>query len=169
MDNGSVVSTDRHQSYTTSSTNDEPFGGFPTVKDSEQELIETPAPIQQLSLDSKAAYILTGGLGGLGRSIATWLVEHGACNLVFLSRTAGSKIEDLRFVQELESLGCSAFPVAGEAQNMDDVQRAVAAPGCRIKGVIHLAGILRVWYTNSQIPMRVMLTFYTCRILPSSK
>lgn len=98
---------------------------------------------RDLLLHFEAAYILTGGLGGLGRSVATWLVEHGARALVFLSRSAGSDLENLGFVEELESLGCSVFTVSGEVQNVEDVRRAVAAPCRTIKGVIHLAGVLR--------------------------
>jgi D-arabinose 1-dehydrogenase-like Zn-dependent alcohol dehydrogenase len=37
---------------------------------------------------SDRSYLLIGGLGGLGRSVATWMVENGACNLIFLSRSA---------------------------------------------------------------------------------
>ncbi|EMD62135.1 hypothetical protein GGP41_002398 [Bipolaris sorokiniana] len=34
-----------------------------------------------------ATYVLSGGLGGLGRSIARWIVNRGARNLLFLSRS----------------------------------------------------------------------------------
>lgn len=37
---------------------------------------------------SDATYLLTGGLGGLGRSVSTWLAERGARHFVFLSRSA---------------------------------------------------------------------------------
>lgn len=109
--------------------------------------INTPPERQNLSLHSEAAYVLTGGLGGLGRSIATWLIERGARALMFLSRSASSKFEDSKFSEELQSLGCSVFAISGEVQNGKDVQRAVSAPGRTIKGVIHLAGILRVGLT----------------------
>ena len=109
-------------------------------------VIENP----DISFDSKAAYILTGGFGGLGRSVATWLVERGARALVFISRSAGSNADNHRFSLELGSLGCSVFTVTGRAENMEDVRRAVAAPSRAIKGVIHLAGILRVCVFNPE-------------------
>ena len=37
------------------------------------------------ALDGGASYLLIGGLGGLGRAISVWMVEHGAKNLTFLS------------------------------------------------------------------------------------
>ena len=39
----------------------------------------------------RASYVLVGGLGGLGRAIAIWMVQRGARNLTFLFRTAGSQ------------------------------------------------------------------------------
>lgn len=97
-----------------------------------------------LSLDPKASYLLVGGLGGLGKSIASWMVEHGACSLVFLSRSAGSSSEDRAIIAELESQGCSVTAVAGKVQDMNDVLRAASSARCEIKGVIHLAMVLQV-------------------------
>ena len=116
-------------------------------------IIESP----DISFDSKAAYILTGGFGGLGRSVATWLVERGARALVFISRSAGSNADNHRFSLELGSLGCSVFTVTGEIQNMEDVRRAVAAPSRAIKGVIHLAGILRVCVFDPKAVSQVLI------------
>ncbi|KAL8789470.1 MAG: hypothetical protein Q9195_006795 [Heterodermia aff. obscurata] len=99
------------------------------------------API--LALDPKASYILAGGLGGLGRSIATWMAEHGARSLVFLSRSAGQSVNDQAFFTELQSMGCKVSAVAGMTQNMEDVQKAVASAPHPVKGVIQLAMVLR--------------------------
>lgn len=99
---------------------------------------------QKLSLDPKAAYLLAGELGGLGLSLATWLVERGARNLVVLSESAGKTIEAKQLSAEVASLGCSLISVAGKVQSMDDVERAVLMAGRPIKGVVHLAMVLRV-------------------------
>ena len=40
---------------------------------------------KSLRLHASAAYLLVGGLGGLGRAISVWMVEHGARHLIFLS------------------------------------------------------------------------------------
>ena len=99
---------------------------------------------RNLSLDPKASYLLVGGLGGLGRSIATWMVEHGARSLVFLSRSAGSSSEDRAIIAELKDQGCSVSTVAGKVQDMNDVLKAVSSATYGIKGVIHLAMVLQV-------------------------
>lgn len=97
----------------------------------------------EVHLKSDASYLLTGGLGGLGKAISTWLVERGARSLVFLSRSAGQKAEDAAFIRELETCGFSVVTVAGHVENMSDVQKAVAQAPHAVKGVIHLAMVLR--------------------------
>ncbi|KAI0477937.1 hypothetical protein GGR56DRAFT_432914 [Xylariaceae sp. FL0804] len=90
---------------------------------------------------SDAAYLLTGGLGGLGRSISTWLAERGARHFVFLSRSA-EKPEHDAFFQELACLGCTSVGVSGDCANYDDVVRAVKAAGRPICGVLHASMVL---------------------------
>lgn len=99
---------------------------------------------RKLSLDPEAAYLLTGGLGGLGMSLLTWFVEHGARNLVILSRSAGTTPEAQKLFTEVASLGCSVVTVTGRAQSLEDVKEAVAMAGRPIKGIVHLAMVLRV-------------------------
>ncbi|KAI1387971.1 uncharacterized protein F4822DRAFT_430721 [Hypoxylon trugodes] len=109
----------------------------------------TTAPIKsvpqrrRLQFDPTVTYLLVGGVGGLGRSIATWMVERGARNLTFLSRSAGvSKVSKILF-QELESMGCSVTAVSGRVDKMDDVQQAIHRSKSPIKGVVQLAMVLR--------------------------
>ncbi len=44
-------------------------------------------------------------------------------------------------------MGCSATAVSGEVQNERDVRNAVLASDRPIKGVLHLAMVLRVSFT----------------------
>ena len=104
----------------------------------------TMAQHEELLLKESASYLLTGGLGGLGKVISTWLVERGARSLIFLSRSAGKTAEDQDFFRELSSLGCSVCAVPGRAESMDDVKRAILQVPYPIRGVIHLAMVLRV-------------------------
>ncbi|KAM0744888.1 hypothetical protein ACQRIT_000272 [Beauveria bassiana] len=97
----------------------------------------------KMSLDSKATYLLTGGLGGVGKAVSRWMAERGARNLVFLSRSAGRGIGDVAFFTELAVLGCTAIPVRGQVHISADVERAIAAAPSPIKGVLHLAMVLR--------------------------
>ena len=70
---------------------------------------------QALIFDPNASYLLTGGLGGLGKYVATWMVERGARRLIFLSRSAGTGKGDEAFEAELRTLGCIVSFAAGKA------------------------------------------------------
>ncbi|KAI9728591.1 MAG: Type I Iterative PKS [Cirrosporium novae-zelandiae] len=55
-----------------------------------------------LKLDSNATYVLVGGLGGLGRSLANLFVDHGARYLCFISRSGDTSKQAQKLVQDLE-------------------------------------------------------------------
>lgn len=97
-----------------------------------------------ISLPSDVSIVIVGGLGGLGRTVATWLVEKGARDLVFLSRSGGNSPESRSFLEELRSQSCSVTTITGDVANIEDVQRAVTACKRRIAGVIHMPMVLKV-------------------------
>jgi hypothetical protein len=102
----------------------------------------------KIELDPKASYLLTGGLGGLGKTISTWLVERGARSLVFLSRSANSP-ENKKFLRELESSGCAITTAPGKAESPEDVKNAISKAPSQIRGVIHLAMVLKVSHSSA--------------------
>jgi hypothetical protein len=106
--------------------------------------LESSLDIQPIRFKPDAAYLLVGGLGGLGRSLATWMIERGARNLVFLSRSAGISEESKTISKELECMGSSITMVRGSVDNIEDVKRAIETSSTPIKGVFHLAMIQRV-------------------------
>ncbi|KAI0898853.1 hypothetical protein F4806DRAFT_493360 [Annulohypoxylon nitens] len=105
--------------------------------------IESVPQRRNIKFDPSATYMLVGGVGGLGRSIATWMVERGARSLTFLSRSAGLSEVSKDLFRELESMGCSVTAVAGRVDSIDDVQGAVHRSRSPIKGVVQLAMVLR--------------------------
>ncbi|KAJ5168895.1 uncharacterized protein N7482_004489 [Penicillium canariense] len=92
---------------------------------------------------SDGAYLLIGGLGGLGRAVAQWMVEKGAKYLVFLSRNAGAGDHDRQFIDNLELQGCHSLLIQGDVANFADAKRAVAASCRPIKGMIHMAMLMK--------------------------
>ena len=106
--------------------------------------IPSTSQARSFTLDAEASYLLIGGLGGLGRSVATWMVESGARNLIFLSRSAGKGDADQLFFAELESMGCYVSAVAGRVEDIEAVKTAIQQASRPIKGIIHLAMVLRV-------------------------
>ncbi|KAH6869068.1 KR domain-containing protein [Thelonectria olida] len=101
------------------------------------------SPVTKAKFDADASYLLIGGLGGLGRAVSSWMVEHGARSLVYLSRNAGEKVEDQEFIEELRSQDCVVTPVKGSVTVLDDVKRAVATAPSPIKGAINMSMVLR--------------------------
>ncbi|KAJ5056062.1 KR domain-containing protein [Bipolaris maydis] len=98
-----------------------------------------------VELSPSATYMLVGGLGGLGRAVATWMVERGARHLMFLSRSAGQSTNDQAFFQELQCQGCTAQAVQGDVTDIADVERAMASalPGKPIRGILQMSMVLR--------------------------
>ncbi|KAK0130498.1 hypothetical protein ONS96_001017 [Cadophora gregata f. sp. sojae] len=98
---------------------------------------------EDLKLRSDRAYLFVGGLGGLGRSIATWLVEWGAKHIVFMSRSAGNILDDDPFVKEFAVQGCRTTRVSGDVSKYEDVVSAIEAAGEPIGGVFQASMVLR--------------------------
>ena len=66
--------------------------------------MKTYQPGPPASLNPNASYLLVGGLGGLGRSLAGLLVGLGARHLCFISRSGASSNEAKAFLRTMESL-----------------------------------------------------------------
>lgn len=101
---------------------------------------------------SDASYLLVGGLGGLGRSVSTWMVQNGARHIVFLSRSAGDSERDQLFIRELESQGCAVQTIKGSVTEAQEVVNAVSSAAKPIAGVFLMTMVLRV-----SIPLTVIL------------
>lgn len=107
------------------------------------ELASVPSR-RRLSLRGDRAYLFVGGLGGLGRSVATWLVEHGARHLVFMSRSAGKIPDSDPFMIELAAMACSVVRVSGDVTVYGDVEKAINASDLPIGGVLQSSMVLQV-------------------------
>ncbi len=80
------------------------------------------------------AYIITGGLGGLGLAAAQWLAARGATRLVLNSRHAADP-----------GLGLDVRVVPGDIAAPGTAETLVAAAvegGVPLRGVLHAAGVL---------------------------
>ncbi|TGO20105.1 hypothetical protein BTUL_0001g01140 [Botrytis tulipae] len=109
--------------------------GQPTLRN------EVSNPPKKLQLDPEGSYLLIGGLGGLGRAISTYMVEHGARNLIYLGRRAGQSDADQAFVGELKSMGVDVVISRGNINELEDVSRAVAEARTPLKGVLQLTAV----------------------------
>ncbi|PYH97832.1 putative polyketide synthase [Aspergillus ellipticus CBS 707.79] len=94
--------------------------------------------IKSVSFSSNASYLLVGGLGGVGRAVSTWMVERGAPHLTYLSQSAGASDDDVRFINELEVMGCHVQCVKGSVTSIKDIKRAVSECKKPLKGVLQI-------------------------------
>ena len=97
-----------------------------------------------------ASYLITGGTGGLGRSLTHWLVKQGAKNTILASRSGGKNDSTLQLVNEVENLGSGVNIVMAKCDITDreQIQRLTDA-NCDmrpVRGIIHGAMVLQVSY-----------------------
>lgn len=108
----------------------------------EEDTLPLAPTVPKPQFESDATYVLVGGLGGLGKAIAQWMVQNGARNLMFLSRSAGKSQEDQDFFKELSLMNCSAqyFPI--DIADVTALSAAIAQAAMPIKGALHMPLIL---------------------------
>ncbi|MBW8755474.1 MAG: SDR family NAD(P)-dependent oxidoreductase [Sphingomonadales bacterium] len=90
-------------------------------------------------------YLITGGFGGFGKVLATWLVKSGAKHLVLSSRSGASTPEAEAFVKSLKAGGTDVRVVKADAGSEKDITRLLAeikAGPQPLRGVFHLAMVI---------------------------
>lgn len=90
-------------------------------------------------------YLITGGLGAIGRIVARHLCAHYRAH-VYLTGRSEAGAEQLAAVAGIAALGGSASYLACDLSDREDVARAVAsihADGHRLHGVLHSAGMIK--------------------------
>ena len=93
---------------------------------------------------STANYVLIGGLGGLGRFICTWMVEHGARQLNVISRSGLTSAEAQSTHTAITKTGSTLNVFAADACDRPTVRSILSSirKNGPIKGIINLAMIL---------------------------
>lgn len=99
-----------------------------------------PAKSPKAIQDPAASYVITGGTGGLGRSITRWLGQEGARHIILLSRsgTRQKGVEEL--VREQRQQGINVVVRNCDVANAEEVHETLTechATMPPIKGVIH--------------------------------
>lgn len=103
----------------------------------------TPKPPAPTRLRADATYLLPGGLGGLGRSIAKWMArpEQGAKNLIFLSRSGDEAETTRELLSELAATGVRAK--AFKCNVSDEAQLVAALKEAENEGFPKIAGVIQ--------------------------
>jgi len=91
-----------------------------------------------------ATYLITGGFGGLGLTVAEWLVEKGARHLALVGRR-GPTSETEPIIQSLQEHGAVVEQFAADVSRPDEVTSLLEQIGGSmppLRGVFHCAGTL---------------------------
>ena len=128
----------------------------------EKALQKTPLKEQKsTAIKRGGCYLITGGFGGIGLTVARSLAKHG-CKLILVGRQGlpersmwdrylnrhaptDKTVQRIRAVQELETLGATVQIGVADVCNLADMTAIVDAAQekhDRIDGVIHAAGVM---------------------------
>ncbi len=100
---------------------------------------------KKVAFRSDGTYLITGGLGALGLSVAQWMVEKGARQLVLIGRS-GASPEAQETLQQLEQKGAKVVVAQADVSEQEDVSRLLEeVKNCMppLRGIIHAAGMLQ--------------------------
>lgn len=95
-----------------------------------------------------ATYLIAGGLGGIGRVIALWMIEKGAKNILLISRNAESHPNAQELIKTAKGEDCNLHiwncDVSSESCLLKLVADCSSASLPPIRGVINCAMVLDV-------------------------
>ena len=108
--------------------------------------VQIQPPSKELRFSSDATYLLVGCLGGLGRSLTTWMMEKGCKKFAFISRSGADKPEAAKVVELMNDAGAAAQVFRADATNDTDVKKVVSTIRAArpIRGVVHATIVLQV-------------------------
>lgn len=93
--------------------------------------------------DSKKTYLVVGGLGGLGRTLAEWMIRKGARSLAFMSRSGTSSAQAIDTVSWLEARDIKVRVWGADVTNYVAVKECIDSLGTQLAGVFHAAMVLQ--------------------------
>ncbi|GHF63526.1 polyketide synthase [Kitasatospora xanthocidica] len=107
------------------------------------ERAERPVPASPARVRAGSTWLITGGLGGIGLTLARSLARAGAARLVLIGRGAGDQ-SAATALDALREAGAEVLAVRADVTDAESLNRALdqarSAFG-RIDGVIHAAGV----------------------------
>jgi epothilone polyketide synthase D len=118
--------------------------------------IHLPAE-QAARIRSDGSYLVTGGLGGLGLSLAEWLARRGAGHIVLVGRSGATTDAQSKAIAAIEGQGTSVTVAAADVAQRAALDAVIVAlPEDRpLRGVFHAAGLLDDGLLADQTPARL--------------
>ena len=96
-----------------------------------------------ITLRSDATYLISGGLGGLGRRVARWMTDRGARHIVVLGRSTPPPAVEAHF-QALRQSGTAVDILQADVSDRSQLQALLSRIDTKLplRGIVHCAGVL---------------------------
>ncbi len=106
-------------------------------------IVLRPAPeLGRAGIRSDAAYLVTGGLTGIGLEVTDWLGQGGAAQVIVLGHRAAT-VEAADVFDRMRKAGTRVDVCQGDVSHEADVQAALqCADHFPLRGIFHCAGVL---------------------------
>ncbi|MBT3221749.1 MAG: SDR family NAD(P)-dependent oxidoreductase [Proteobacteria bacterium] len=100
---------------------------------------------EPVEIKARGAYLVTGGLGGLGLEAGRWLAHQGAGQVVLLGRNGVGTDAQRDGIAEMESAGSKVTVATADVANYGELRRCLDQlrsnpAGLPLRGIIHGAG-----------------------------
>ncbi|KAE9375002.1 putative lovastatin nonaketide synthase [Stipitochalara longipes BDJ] len=117
------------------------------LKMSQDDMVSVlPRKDAPLEMDQTSTYLLAGGLGGIGKSLADLMVKHGAKHIAFMSRSGDASVGSQAYLATLRGQGVQAIAYACDITKREEVELKIAecsAEMPKVKGFVNCAMNLR--------------------------
>jgi NADPH:quinone reductase-like Zn-dependent oxidoreductase len=100
-------------------------------------LAVTSSSTDLVPIHDDGAYLISGGLGGVGLAAAHWLARRGARHVILIGRHAPDASASAE-IDRLKSLGVEMRVVQADIADREAIAEATA--GASLRGIIHAAG-----------------------------
>lgn len=94
-------------------------------------------------LRKQGTYVISGGLGGIGLSLASFIASTVKCNLILVSRNLAVSLQQQTMINELKKLGSTvelcSIDITKQAE-VDQLVKVVKEKYGTVNGIIHAAG-----------------------------
>ena len=109
----------------------------------------TPPASASAQLKPDGAYLVIGGLGGLGKAIVRWMGSHGARRIVTVSRSGTCDHEATALIEDMARQGVSVEIERCDITELDQVETLIqrvqeGKNGAPVCGVIQSAMVVQV-------------------------
>ena len=103
-----------------------------------------PAKVGEAGIDPEAAYVITGGFGGFGLAVASYLVEQGARHITLIGRSGAATDGVRRQIAAWRGDGVTVREALFDITSRTAVEALFAELSAEreVKGIIHAAGLV---------------------------